>query len=45
MIFSAVMRGRAMNVEPSSPGEVYLTLAVVGAVLMLEMAAFALLGG
>jgi len=34
-----------MNIEPSSPGEVYLTLAVVGTVLMIEMAAFALLGG
>jgi hypothetical protein len=34
-----------MKVEPSSPGEVYLTLAVVSTVLMMEMAAFALLGG
>jgi hypothetical protein len=34
-----------MKVAPSSPGEVYLTLAVVGAVLMLEMVTFALLGG
>jgi len=34
-----------MIVKPSSPGEVYLTLAVVSTVLMMEMAAFALLGG
>jgi hypothetical protein len=34
-----------MNVEPSSPREVYLTIAVVSTVLMIEMAAFALLGG
>jgi hypothetical protein len=34
-----------MKVAPSSLGEVYLTLAVVGTVLMLEMATFALLGG
>jgi hypothetical protein len=33
-----------MKVEPSSRGEVYLTLVVVGTVLMIEMAAFALLG-
>ena len=29
-----------MKVEPSSPNEVYLTLAVVSTVLMIEMAAF-----
>jgi hypothetical protein len=34
-----------MKVAPSSPGEVYLTLAFVSTVLMIEMAAFALLGG
>jgi hypothetical protein len=34
-----------MRIAPSSPGEVYLTFAVVSAVLMMEMAAFALLGG
>jgi hypothetical protein len=34
-----------MKLEPCSPGEVYLTLAVVSTVLMMEMAAFALLGG
>jgi hypothetical protein len=33
-----------MKVAESSPGEVYLALAVVGTVLMIEMAAFALLG-
>ena len=37
-------KGRSMNVEPSSSREVYLTLAVVGTVLIIEMAAFALLG-
>jgi hypothetical protein len=31
-----------MKVEPSSPSEVDLTLAVVSNVLMIEMAAFAL---
>jgi hypothetical protein len=34
-----------MNVKPSSPSEVYFTFAVVSTVLMIEMAAFALLGG
>jgi hypothetical protein len=34
-----------MKVVPSSPSEVYLTLVVVSTVLMIEMAAFALLGG
>jgi hypothetical protein len=34
-----------MKVAPSSAGEVYLTFAVVSTVLMIEMAAFALLGG
>jgi hypothetical protein len=34
-----------MKVAPSSPREVYLALAVVSTVLMIEMAAFALLGG
>jgi hypothetical protein len=34
-----------MKVEPSSPGEVYLTLAVVSTILMMEMAVFALLAG
>ena len=34
-----------MKVAPSSRGEVYLTLVVVSTVLMIEMAAFALLGG
>ena len=34
-----------MKIEPSSPREVYLTLAVVSTVLMMEMTAFALLGG
>jgi hypothetical protein len=34
-----------MKIAPSSPGEVYLTFAVVGTVLMMEMVAFALLGG
>jgi hypothetical protein len=34
-----------MKLEPSSPSEVYLALAVVSAVLVLQMAAFALLGG
>jgi hypothetical protein len=34
-----------MKVVPSSAGEVYLIVTVVSAVLMLEMAAFALLGG
>jgi hypothetical protein len=34
-----------MKVAPSSLGEVYLTLTVVSTVLMIEMAAFALLGG
>jgi hypothetical protein len=33
-----------MKLEPSSPSEVYLALAVVSTVLMMEMAAFALLG-
>ncbi len=33
-----------MKVTPSSPAEVLLTLAVVSTVLMMEMAAFALLG-
>jgi hypothetical protein len=33
-----------MKVAPSSPGEVYVIFAVVGIVLMMEMAAFALLG-
>jgi hypothetical protein len=37
-------KGRSMKVTPSSLGEVYLALAVVGSVLMMEMAAFALLG-
>jgi len=32
-----------MQITPSSPGEVYLTLAVVSTVSMMEMAAFALL--
>ena len=34
-----------MKVKPSSPFEMYLTLAVVSTVLMIEMAAFAFLGG
>jgi hypothetical protein len=34
-----------MKLEPSSTSEVYLALAVVSTVLMMEMAAFALLGG
>jgi hypothetical protein len=34
-----------MKVVPSSPGEVNFALAVVSTVLMIEMAAFALLGG
>jgi hypothetical protein len=34
-----------MKVEASSPSEVYLVLAVVSSLLMMEMAAFALLGG
>ena len=34
-----------MKVAPSSPGEVYLAFAVVSVVLMMEMAAFTLLGG
>jgi hypothetical protein len=34
-----------MKIAASSPGEVYLTFAVVSTVLMIEMAAFALLGG
>ena len=34
-----------MKVVPSSPSQVYLTFAVVSTVLMIEMAAFALLGG
>ena len=34
-----------MKIAPSSLGEVYLTFAVVGTVLMMEMVAFALLGG
>ena len=34
-----------MKLEPSSPREVYLALAVVSTVLMMEMAAFLLLGG
>ena len=34
-----------MKIAPSSPGEVCLSLAVVSTVLMLEMIAFALLGG
>jgi len=34
-----------MKVAPSSVSEVYLTFAVVGTVLMIEMAAFALMGG
>jgi hypothetical protein len=34
-----------MKVAPSSLGEFYLTLTVVSTVLMVEMAAFALLGG
>ena len=34
-----------MRVAPSSTGEVYFTLAVVTTVLMMEMAAFAFLGG
>ena len=33
-----------MKVAPSSLGEVYLIFAAVGTVLMMEMAAFALLG-
>jgi hypothetical protein len=34
-----------MKIAPSSLGEVCLTFAVVTTVLMIEMAAFALLGG
>jgi hypothetical protein len=34
-----------MKLEPSSRGEVYLTLAIVSIVLAMQMAAFALLGG
>ena len=34
-----------MKIEPSSLSEVYLALAVVSTVLMMEMAAFAVLGG
>lgn len=34
-----------MRVPPSSSGEVYLALAVVSTVLMIEMAAFAILAG
>ena len=34
-----------LKVEPSSPREVYLTLAAVSAVLAVEMTVFALLGG
>jgi hypothetical protein len=34
-----------MRVAPSSAGEVYLALAVVTTVLMMEMAAFAILAG
>jgi hypothetical protein len=33
-----------LKVEPSSSGEVYLTLAAVSTVLAIEMAVFALLG-
>ncbi len=33
-----------MRVTPSSPGELYFTLAVVSTVLIMEMAVFALLG-
>jgi hypothetical protein len=34
-----------MKLKPSSRGEVYLTLAVVSIVLVMQMAVFALLGG
>jgi len=34
-----------MKLEPSSPSEVYLAVAVVSAVLVLQMAAFLVLGG
>ena len=34
-----------MRVVPSSLGEVFLTFAAVSTVLMIEKAAFALLGG
>jgi hypothetical protein len=34
-----------MRVVPSSTSEVYFALAVVGTVLMMELAAFALLAG
>jgi hypothetical protein len=35
---------KVAKVAPSSPSEVYLTVAVVSTVLMMEMAAFVLLG-
>jgi hypothetical protein len=34
-----------MKIEPSSRSEVYLAVAVVSAVLVMQMAVFALLGG
>ena len=34
---------KPMKVVPSSSGEMYLLVAIVGTVLMIEMAAFALL--
>jgi hypothetical protein len=42
MILSATGAGLPMNLEPSSRGEVYLTLAVVSIVLVIQMVAFAL---
>ena len=34
-----------MKLEPSSRSEVYLTVAIVSIVLVIQMVAFALLGG
>jgi hypothetical protein len=34
-----------MNLEPSSRGEVYLVVAIVSIVLVMQMVAFALLRG
>lgn len=46
MILSAGNENEAgtMRVAPSSTGEVYFAIAVVSAVLVIEMAAFVILG-